>query len=72
MGRKRRKVWWVAPLCLFWKIWKERNSRAFEIKEHSIHRIKFNFLCNLWAWSNLFITLDPSSIVDFVGWIGSG
>ena len=47
VGRKRRKVWRVAPLCLFWTIWKERNSKVFVNIEHSIHRIKLNFFCNL-------------------------
>ena len=39
-------------------------------EEHSIQRIKLSFLCNLWVWSKLFIALDPSSIVDFVDWLG--
>ena len=24
-----KKVWYAAPLCLFWTVWRERNSRAF-------------------------------------------
>ena len=40
-------------------------------KKHSVQRIKLNFLCNIWVWSNLFITLGPSSIADFVDWIRS-
>ena len=60
------------PLVLFFRtIWKVKNSRAFENIEHSVHRIKLNFLCNLWAWSNLFIALGPFSIVDFVDLTGS-
>ena len=43
VGRKRKKVWQAAPLCLFWTIWKEMNSRGFENKEYSVHRIKINF-----------------------------
>ena len=46
VGRKRKKVWRAAPLCLFWTNWKERNSRVLKNKEHFVHRIKLNFLCN--------------------------
>ena len=30
VGKKREKAWRVAPLCLMWTIWKERNRRAFD------------------------------------------
>ena len=70
MGKKREnKVWQAAPLCHFWTIWKERNSRAFNNEEHSVQGIKFSFLYNLWALSKLFIALGPSSTVDFVDWM---
>lgn len=32
----------AAPLCLFWVVWRERNRRAFNNKEISVHRIKLN------------------------------
>ncbi|RVW93513.1 putative ribonuclease H protein [Vitis vinifera] len=38
LGKKRRKVWKAAPLCLFWAVWKERNRIAFDNEEFSIHR----------------------------------
>ena len=50
-------------------VWKERNNKALDNKEHSIQGIKLSFLCNLWAWSKLFIVLSPSSNVDLlIGW----
>ena len=55
MGRKKKKAWRTAPLCLFWTVWKERNDRVFDNKELSNKGIKLAFLCNLWAWSKLFI-----------------
>ena len=69
MGRKRKKVWWVAPLYLFWTVWKESNSGAFNNKELSDQRIRFAFLCNHWARSKLFIVLGFFLIVEFVDWI---
>ena len=26
VGKKRKKVWRAAPICLFWTLWHERNS----------------------------------------------
>ena len=49
MGKKHRKVWMAAPLCLFWAVWKERNRIAFENEELSIHRMKKIFVCNFWS-----------------------
>ena len=63
IGRKQKKVWGVAFLCLFWTIWKERNKRLFENKEFFDQRLKFLILCNLLSWTKLFI--DESSIFFF-------
>ena len=71
VGKKRKKVWLSAPLCLFWVVWKERNSRAFENERHLVQGYKSFFLCNLWAWAKGFFDLGPPSIVDFVDWLGS-
>ena len=46
VGKKRRKVWRAAPLCLFWTVWKERNRIAFENQEFSIQRLKYSFVSN--------------------------
>ena len=29
VGKKHKKVWRVAPLCLFWTVWCERNRVVF-------------------------------------------
>ena len=30
VGKKRKRVWLAAPLCLFWMLWNERNRVTFE------------------------------------------
>ena len=69
VGKKRKRVWMVAPLCLFWTLWKERNRASFE-NETSIHRLKFTFLCTLWSWATLNSIDNLDSLVDFflLGW----
>ena len=69
VGRLKRKVWYAAPFCLFWIVWREWNRRAFENKETLVHGIKMNFLYNHWAWTLVFWFQGPSSIVDFVDWL---
>ena len=58
------------PLPFFFRtVWRERNIRAFENKEVIVHRIKMNFLYNLWVWTLVLWFQGPSSIVDFVDWL---
>ena len=71
IGKKKRKVWRVAPLCLFWVIWKERNRRAFEDCSWTEQRLKNSFLYLWWDWVRLYIGDSATSLVDFVDWLGS-
>ena len=71
VGRKKRKVWRSTPLYLFGQSRRKRIVRHLKILCIMFIELNWIFLCNLWAWSNLFIDLDSSSIVDFVDWIGS-
>ena len=64
-GKKRKKAWMLAPLCLFWAVWKERNRIAFNNKELSIHRMKNYFVCSFWSWTKLFIDYGPLPLIDF-------
>ena len=70
VGRKWKKVWRAAHLCLFWTIWKERNRKSFENVELSIQRLKYLFLCNLLTWTKLFIGERLMSLIDFIDWLG--
>ena len=54
VGKKRKKVWRAAPLCLFWTIWRERKRVAFDNEVFSAHRLKRSFICNFWSWSNVY------------------
>ena len=70
MGKKRKTVWQVRLLCLFWVIWKVRNKIAFEDSLLSIQRLKASFVYLLWSETKLWIG-GPSTLIDFIDWVGS-
>ena len=70
VGKKRKKIWLAAPLCLFWNLWCARNSLVFENEVPFAQRIKANFVINLWSWANLFSVDNTHSVVDFLTWMG--
>ena len=67
--RKRKKVWGVASLCLFWTIQKEGNRRYFDNKEFSNQWLKTLFLCNLLSSTKLYIVEGPMWLFDFLDWL---
>jgi hypothetical protein len=44
------KVWRMAPLCLMWIIWRERNARCFEDTELTMVELSNRFLKLLFLW----------------------
>ena len=71
VGKTRKKAWQMAPLFIFWSVWKERNLLAFGNEVLSLQRLKHSFACNLWSWVRVFIVLSPFSLVSFFEWLGS-
>ena len=71
VGKKRKGVWRASPLCLFWMVWKARNKIAFEEEALSIQRLKYSFVYFLWSETKLSIKDGPSTLADFVGWVGT-
>ncbi|KAJ9705268.1 hypothetical protein PVL29_003364 [Vitis rotundifolia] len=71
VGKKHQKVWKVAPLCLFWTIWKERNRITFENEEFLVQKLKISFICNYWSWAKLFIDVGLLSLINHFDWLGS-
>jgi hypothetical protein len=47
------EVWRMAPLCLMWTIWRERNFRYFEDKELTTAEISTRFITMLYQWAGV-------------------
>ena len=71
MGKKRKKIWIAAPLCLFCALWHARNRLVFENEVTSAQRIKANFVSNLWTWANLYSVDNTNYVLDFLTWLRS-
>ena len=69
VGKKRKVVWQLGPLCLFWIIWKARNSIAFKDGVLSIQKLKISFVYLLWLETKLWIKDGPSILIDFIEWV---
>ena len=71
VGKKRKRIWLVAPLCIFWTLWQARNKLGFENEGTTDQKIKTIFVTNLWAWANVFREDKTNSVVEFLTWLGS-
>jgi hypothetical protein len=56
----------MAPACLVWCIWKERNRHACEVTELSLPHLKFLFLRVLYDWSSMSYTFSTFSFLDLL------
>ena len=71
VGKRRKIVWRVSPLCIFWTVWKTTNRIAFDDEVLSIQRLKTSFLNSLWSETKLFIKDGPSTFLEFLDGVGS-
>ena len=66
LGTKKRVVWRLAPICLFWCIWEERNRRTFQEEEMLDTCLSNLFFRSLLEWSQQLLDLD-SLFSEFFG-----
>ena len=50
-GKHMSSIWNLAPLCLMWCLWRERNRRTFEDMESSDDQLLASFSGSLFDWS---------------------
>jgi hypothetical protein len=66
LGRHSSDLWNLAPLCLMWVIWKERNQRIFEDVSSSDSHLLKRFTSTLFDWSRAWGFTTSTSIPEFI------
>jgi hypothetical protein len=61
-----KEAWRLAPLCLLWCIWRERNARLFEDVKTSIVELMKRLLNMLYIWIAPHHCLNAFTFVDFL------
>ncbi|WMV54585.1 hypothetical protein MTR67_047970 [Solanum verrucosum] len=66
-SRGSKENWWMTiPACIWWTLWKERNTRCFEGKSSNIQKIQSQSLSLLYFWCKQELG-DIVALVDFIG-----
>jgi hypothetical protein len=65
-SRHAKEVWRLAPLCLLWCIWRERNARLFEDVETPMVELRKRLLNTLYSWIAPHHSLSVFTFVDFL------
>jgi hypothetical protein len=63
---RAKEAWQLAPLCLLWCIWRERNARLFEDVETSTVELQKRLLNTLYIWIASHHSLNDFTYVDFL------
>lgn len=67
-NRQKEGHWWTTiPACIWWTLWKERNSRYFEGQKSNLHRIRMNSTSLLFFWFKGSLLGETVHLVDFIG-----
>ena len=59
-------IWNLAPLCLMWCIWRERNWRTFEGMDKSDDQLLSSFSGSLFEWSRAWGLTSSDSLPLFL------
>jgi hypothetical protein len=60
------QIWSMAPLCLMWCVWRERNARCFEDCETGLSNLKRKMLQMLFMWRDRIKLMHECSFFDFL------
>ena len=66
LGKHSSYIWNLAPLCLMWCIWKERNRRTFEDLDRSEDQMLAFFFGSLFDWARAWGFTSSDSLPLFL------
>jgi len=61
--------WKMAPACIWWTIWKERNQRCFEGKKSNILKIKTDCLGLYYFWCKEVVIDSTEDVFNAIDWL---
>ena len=65
-GKHHYDIWNLAPLCLMWIVWLERNSRTFEDVMCSTDQLLEKFASSLFDWLRVWGFSTANNVADFI------
>jgi hypothetical protein len=60
------QIWRMAPLCVMWCQWRERNARSSEDRELGLIELKKMVLQTLYSWRVMWHLSQASTLVEFL------
>ena len=65
-GKDLSSIWNLAPLCLMWCLWRERNRRTFEDMDSLEDQLLASFNGTLFDWSRTWRLTSSDSLPIFL------
>ena len=65
-GKDLSSIWNLAPLCLMWCLWRERNRRTFEDMDSLEDQLLASFNGTLFDWSGTWRLTSSDSLPIFL------
>ena len=66
LGKHSSSIWNLAPLCLTWCFWRERNRRTFEDMDSSDDQLLASFSGSLFDWSRAWRLTSSDFLPSFL------
>ena len=66
LGKHLSSIWSLAPLCLMWRLWRERNRRTFEDMDGLDDQLLASFSGTLFDWSRAWRLTSRDSLPIFL------
>lgn len=63
--KKRQRVCFSIPICIFWVEWKEKNKIVSREGSSGVQKLKLSFVNNLWDSNKLYIGEECSTLLFF-------
>ena len=65
-GKHLSIIWNMAPACLMWLVWQERNARIFEDKARTLEHLKCLLFRTLFLWAHIWGCTNCTAVADFL------